>query len=173
MTAINEVLQLITAVHDYLQDNKASITNGAAGIEIFISNTDQCEPPNEAGYPCVVIGNPQEDYEWQMAYEGTAVVDVHLALYDEYVEDDEAAQGGPNQEGLPEMARNLFQLLKGYTFDSDSTIELAQPLRTEANQLLGKARSVVDIEEDDEFDGVIMDPFYRKKMIVRYKYEIV
>lgn len=174
MTPITDVLQLITAIHDYLQDNKASITNGAAGIEVFISNTDECEPPNEAGFPCLVIGNPPELYDWQMPYEGTAVVDVPLALYEEYVEADTASQGCSNQEGLPEMARNLFSLLKGNTFYSGSGIELAQPQRTDANQKLGRVRNVVNIDDDEDDESYeIMDPFYMKKMIVRYKYEIV
>jgi hypothetical protein len=161
MAAITDVKGLIAAIYERLDSNKSDISTGAQECDVFIGDTGECYPNMEASYPFVIIGDPVSDYDEKVGNTGTMVVDVPFCIYNEYVDEGDTAQGRFGQNGLPEMAAKIIDLLWEYRFDSDSEVYHALPLRVESAEGW-------EIPTGTEEDPTITT-LYKKRLVIRYK----
>jgi hypothetical protein len=161
MAKITDVKGLIAAIFERLESNKSAISTGAMDCDVFIGDTRECYPNLEASFPFAIIGDPPEDYMIKAGNTGTNTIDVPICLYNQYMDEGDVAQGRFGQNGLPEMAKNIIDLLWEYRFDSDSEVYFALPLKVEAAEGW-------EIPTGTEEEPTITT-IYRKRLIMRYK----
>lgn len=161
MAKITDAKGLIAAIFKRLDDNRADISTGAEECDVFIGDTGACMPNIEASFPFAMIGDPVLDYLVKAGNTGTITIDVPICLYNMYVEEGDVAQGRFGQNGLPEIAANIIDLLWEYRFNDDSEVYFALPLKVES------AEEIPIPTGDEEYPTITT--IYRKRLTMRYR----